>query len=76
MAVRAGNFSLFDRMTRGPVDLSALLLVADKAHFGLGALVAHFVVSGMHLMARRTGCVTAGVDAARPVDALAALVTT
>src|SRR6185295_606055 len=74
VAVGAGDLALERRVTRLAADLGALLLVAGEAHFGLVALVARAVVAGVDLVAAGAGDVARGMHAARPVDALAALV--
>ena len=75
VAVGAGDLAFLDRMARGAADLRALFLVAGETHFRLRGPVAHLVVPGMHLMARGAGGVTACVNAALPMDALATLMT-
>jgi hypothetical protein len=44
VAIGTAHFSFQDRMVGLFVDLGALLFVAGKAHFGLGAFVAYGIV--------------------------------
>src|SRR5262245_20931843 len=74
VAVGAADLALADRVARGPVDVSALILVAGEAHVRLGELVADRVLRGVHLVAARAGGVLGWVHGAVPVDAPAALV--
>lgn len=51
MAIGTAHFALGNRMMRRPVDLRALLLVADEANLGLGSFIAHFVMRAMDFVA-------------------------
>jgi len=73
VAIRARHLAFKHGVVRGLVDLVALLLVASKAGFALGALVTHGVLGLVHGMAGRTGDIAGLVDAAFPVRALAVL---
>src|SRR4051812_6100932 len=55
VAVGADHLAFQGRMARRAPDLGALLLVAGKAHVALLDLVAHPVVTGVHLVAGAAG---------------------
>ena len=72
VAIRTSDLAFEDRMTEGPLDFRALLLVAREADLGLGDLGEHLVSAGaMHGMAGGTDDIAGLVRAAFPVVALA-----
>ena len=74
MAIGAGHLAGRERVGRDLVGLRTLCLVAGKADFALGLLVAHLVVLGMHLVAGVTSHIVTGMLTSFPMRPLVTLV--
>ena len=75
VAIRTNHFAFPDGVAVRTVNQLAHLLVAVKADLRLRVAVAHFVLFGMNGVAGRAGNIAIRVSTARPMHALATLMT-
>lgn len=75
VAIRTNNLAFPDGVAIRTVNQLAHLLMAVKANLRLRVAVAHFVLVGMNGVAGRASDIAIRVGTARPMHALAALMT-